>query len=259
MRIPYYHVDAFASSRFTGNPAGVCPLSSWLPDETLQEIAAENNLSETAFFVGRQGAYELRWFTPTTEVDLCGHATLAAASVIFRHLGYAGEKVRFSSRSGELAVERSGDLLVLDFPARPGAPCPTPPALSEALGREPLEVWQARDYVAVYATPEEIVALRPDMALLGELDCLGTIVTAPGVEVDFVSRFFAPAVGIPEDPVTGSAHCTLVPYWAGRLGRQRLTARQLSARGGELYCELAGERVRIGGRAVTYLTGEIEL
>jgi PhzF family phenazine biosynthesis protein len=259
MRIPYYHVDAFASRPFSGNPAGVCPLPEWLPDATLQQIAAENRHSETAFFVGEGGVYDLRWFTPTVEVDLCGHATLAAAHVIFRHLGYAGERIRFRSQSGDLTVSQRGDLLVLDFPALPARPCPPPPALIEALGTAPLEVRRARDYLALLASEEEVAALRPDVLKLAQLDCLGVIVTAEGREADFVSRFFAPAAGIPEDPVTGSAHCTLVPYWAERLGRQRFTARQLSARGGELYCELQGKRVHIGGRAVTYLTGTIEL
>ncbi|MFL7808129.1 MAG: PhzF family phenazine biosynthesis protein [Anaerolineae bacterium] len=259
MKIPYYHVDAFTSTPFAGNPAGVCVLKAWLPDETMLGIAAENNLSETAFLVEGEGHYDLRWFTPVTEVDLCGHATLASAHVVFTQLGHTSPVVRFESKSGTLRVAREEQILVLDFPARPGERCDAPAALVEGLGREPVETYRARDYMAVFGTQAEIEALAPDMALLKEVVSLGVIATAPGDEVDFVSRFFAPTVGIPEDPVTGSAHCTLIPYWSARLGKQVLHARQVSARGGELYCQDAGERVRIGGRAVTYLTGEIEL
>jgi predicted PhzF superfamily epimerase YddE/YHI9 len=259
MKIPYYHVDAFTSTPFAGNPAGVCVLEAWLPDETMLGIAAENNLSETAFLVEGEGHYDLRWFTPVTEVDLCGHATLASAHVVFTQLGHTSPVVRFESKSGTLRVAREEQILVLDFPARPGERCDAPAALVEGLGREPVETYRARDYMAVFGTQAEIEALAPDMALLKEVVSLGVIATAPGDEVDFVSRFFAPTVGIPEDPVTGSAHCTLIPYWSARLDKQVLHARQVSARGGELYCQDAGERVRIGGRAVTYLTGEIEL
>ena len=201
----------------------------------------------------------MRWFTPAVEVDLCGHGTLAAAFVLFTHLGYADPAVRFESKSGQLTVERDGDLLVLDFPARPALPCPTPAALARGLGRTPVEVRRARDYLAVFATQEDVAAMKPDLQQLSELDCLGVIVTAPGDTVDFVSRFFAPRAGILEDPVTGSAHCSLIPYWSARLGKQHLTAQQLSLRGGELLCQDAGDRVRIGGRAVTYLHGEIEM
>jgi predicted PhzF superfamily epimerase YddE/YHI9 len=259
MKIPYYHVDAFTGSVFAGNPAGVCVLEEWLPAETMLGIAAENNLSETAFLVEREAHYELRWFTPVTEVDLCGHATLASAHVAFHHLGHTGSLVRFASKSGMLPVGREGEVLVLDFPARPGERCETPDALREGLGREPAEVYLARDYMAVYPTQADVEALEPDMELLKQVVSLGVIATAPGDEVDFVSRFFAPTVGVPEDPVTGSAHCTLIPYWSARLGKQALHARQVSARGGELYCQDAGARVHIGGRAVTYLTGEILL
>lgn len=259
MRIPYYHVDAFTSTPFAGNPAGVCVLEEWLPDETLLGIAAENNLSETAFLVEGEGHYELRWFTPVTEVDLCGHATLASAHVVFTQLGHTSPVVRFESKSGTLRVAHEEKILVLDFPARPGEACDAPPALVEGLGREPAETYRARDYMAVFGTQAEVEELDPDMELLKEVVSLGVIATAPGDEVDFVSRFFAPTVGIPEDPVTGSAHCTLIPYWSARLDKQVLHARQVSARGGELYCQDAGERVRIGGRAVTYLAGEIEL
>jgi PhzF family phenazine biosynthesis protein len=259
MKIPYYHIDAFTSRRFAGNPAGVCILEAWPPDEVMQKIAFENNLSETAFVIARKDHFDLRWFTPALEVDLCGHATLAAGFVLFEHLGYAGSVVRFESKSGLLTVERDGDRLALDFPARPPEPCPAPEALARGLGRVPVEVRRARDYFAVFAAQEDVAALKPDQQALSELDCLGIIVTAPGESVDFVSRFFAPRAGIPEDPVTGSAHCSLIPYWAARLGKKQLTALQLSARGGELFCRDAGERVKIGGRAVTYMRGEIEV
>jgi len=259
MKIHYYHVDAFARGPFRGNPAGVCPLDSWLPDATLQSIAAENNLSETAFFVARGDDFDLRWFTPATEVDLCGHATLAAAFVLFAELGRDGGAVRFHSRSGRLSVTREGEVLTLDFPARPAAACTAPGALLAGLRAKPVEVLKARDYLAVFPNESEVRALRPDFTALRALDCLGIIATAPGSDCDFVSRFFAPAAGVDEDPATGSSHCTLIPYWAKRLGKTRLFARQVSPRGGELFCQLVGERVRIGGKAVLYLRGEIEL
>ncbi len=255
MSIPYYHVDAFTSSPFSGNPAGVCLLADWLPDSVLQSIAAEHNLAETAFTVQRDSAFDLRWFTPALEVDLCGHATLATAHVIFRHLGYRGSIVRFKTLSGLLTVSRDGDLLTLDFPARPAAPCAPSPELGAALRASPAQIARARDYLAVFETEAAVRSLEPDMAALERLDCLGVIATAPGEDCDFVSRFFAPRAGVPEDPVTGSAHCTLIPYWAERLGRTRLRARQVSPRGGELLCEHRGERVGIGGHAVTYSSG----
>jgi PhzF family phenazine biosynthesis protein len=259
MRIPYYHIDAFTDGVFRGNPAGVCLLESWLDDKTLQAIAAENNLSETAFLVGADGRYALRWFTPEIEVDLCGHATLAAAHALILHVGETAEVLEFESQSGPLRVHQLDDMLTLDFPARPGDPISPPEALQRGLGAEPAAVLKARDIMAVFETEAQVKGLRPDMAALAGLDCLGVIVTAPGDEADFVSRFFAPRAGIPEDPVTGSAHCTLAPYWAARLGRTKLRARQVSVRGGELRCELAGGRVFIGGKAVTYLEGAIEI
>lgn len=259
MKIPLYQVDAFASRVFTGNPAAVCPLEAWLPDATLQSIAAENNLAETAFLVGRGGAYELRWFTPLTEIDLCGHATLASAHVIFRFLEPGLREVRFRTKSGLLSVASDGDRLALDFPSRPGVPCEPPPGLAAALGASAREVYKARDHMAVFATEAEVRALRPDADALRRLDCFAVIATAPGGAADFVSRFFAPGVGVPEDPVTGSSHCTLVPYWARRLGRSRLHAQQVSERGGELWCDDLGERVRIAGHAVLYLEGRITL
>jgi predicted PhzF superfamily epimerase YddE/YHI9 len=259
MKISYYHIDAFTSQPFHGNPAGVCPLVEWLPDETLQKIAYENNHAETAFVVAREGYFDLRWFTPTIEVDLCGHATLAAGHVIFKYLGFNGKVIEFHSKSGLLTVERKGELLILDFPARPAIQCETPEAMVRGLRRTPFEVRRSRDYLAIFESQRDILDIKPDMESLSQLDCLGIIVTAPGKKVDFVSRFFAPKAGIPEDPVTGSAHSTLIPYWAERLGKKKLIALQLSARGGELFCEEAGERVKIGGKAVTYLIGEIEL
>ena len=259
MRLPYFHVDAFASGVFRGNPAGVCPLAAWLPDATLQNIAAENNLSETAFVVPRGGDFDLRWFTPTIEVDLCGHATLAAAFVLFTERGFTGDKIRFHSRSGPLSVSREGDVLTLDFPSRPAAPCATPDALRRGLGATPAEVRKARDFLAVFGREAEVRALKPDFAALRTLDCLGIIATAPGVDCDLVSRFFAPGAGIDEDPATGSSHCTLIPYWAQRLGKTKLFARQVSARGGEMFCTLAGDRVQIGGHAALYSRGELEV
>lgn len=259
MKIPCYHVDAFANAVFRGNPAAVCPLETWLPDTTLQSIAAENNLSETAFLVARGRDFELRWFTPTTEVDLCGHATLAAGFVLFTERGINAHSIRFHSRSGGLTVAREGDVFTLDFPSRPPLPAAAPETLIRGLGAHPTEVWQARDILAVFASAAAVRALAPDFALLKTLDCLGIIATAPGDDCDFVSRFFAPAAGINEDPVTGSAHCTLIPYWSRRLGQAALLARQISARGGELTCRDAGERVFIGGRAAIYLRGEIDI
>lgn len=258
MRIAYYEVSAFTANPFGGNPAGVCPLETWLPDASLQNIAANNNLPETAFFVSRGPDFELRWFTPTTEMDLCGHATLAAAFVLFTERGWPMERIHFHTRSGPLTVSCTGDLLTLDFPSRPATPCAAPDVLTLALGAKPVGVCKARDYLAVFASETEVRGLKPDFARLQTLDALGIIVTAPGGDCDFVSRFFAPGAGVNEDPVTGSAHCTLIPYWAQRLGKPKLFARQVSARGGELFCELAGERVRIGGRATLYLSGTIE-
>jgi predicted PhzF superfamily epimerase YddE/YHI9 len=261
MRLPMYQVDAFTDSLFGGNPAAVCPLDAWLPDATMQSIAAENNLAETAFFAPERGDYALRWFTPTVEVDLCGHATLASGHVVFSFLEPKRERVSFHTvKAGTLTVSRRGDMLVMDFPARPAEPCEPPAGLLAALGGAPREVLRARDHLVVYASAAEIVALQPDLAALGDVDCWAAIVTAPGENgIDFVSRFFAPAQGVPEDPVTGSAHCTLVPYWAERLGKTEFEARQVSRRGGALRCTLNGDRVSIGGKAVTYLEGRIEV
>ncbi len=264
MKIPVYHVDAFASQPFEGNPAAICPLDSWLPDATLQAIASEHNLSETAFYVRRGSRYELRWFTPAVEVDLCGHATVASAHVIFDvRREVEGNRVAFQSKSGELGVDRTSHngivLYALDFPARPPQPCPDSPNLNLALGAEPQKVLAARDYLCVFGSEDEVLALKPDMALLAALDRFAVIVTAPGKDCDLVSRFFAPSKGVDEDPVTGSAHCTLIPYWAERLGKTKLFARQRSRRGGELWCEHRGDRVSIAGRAVKFSEGTIEL
>jgi PhzF family phenazine biosynthesis protein len=259
VRIPIYQVDAFTGRLFAGNPAAVCPLETWLEAPQMQSIAAENNLSETAFFVRNGESYDLRWFTPACEVDLCGHATLASAFVVFEILDPAAKLVRFQTRSGELRVSRDGDLLTMDFPARPPQPCDPSPALAAALGKPPRELGAARDYLAVYDSEDDVRSLAPDMRAVAALDRFAVIVTAPGRHADFVSRFFAPAHGVDEDPVTGSAHCTLIPYWAERLGKTKLHALQVSARGGELWCELKGGRVTISGRAVRYLEGTIIL
>ena len=260
MRLPYYQVDAFTDRVFGGNPAGVCFLERWLPDDALQRIAAENNLSETAFVVSRGGEFELRWMTPTVEVDLCGHATLAPAFVIFTELGFSGEVIRFHTQSGPLGATRAGDIITLDFPAWPAERCANvPTVMADALGWIPREVLKTRDYLAVLSSEDEILALKPDFAQLARLDCLGVICTAPGRDCDFVSRFFAPAAGIAEDPVTGSAHCTLIPYWSERLGKKTLHARQLSTRRGELFCEDRGQRVGIGGRCALYSRAHLEV
>jgi PhzF family phenazine biosynthesis protein len=259
MRVPIYQIDAFSSRVFSGNPAAVCPLREWLPEATLQAIAAENNLAETAFIVGGGGRYAIRWFTPLVEVDLCGHATLASADVVLRTLEPTLAEVAFESASGQLRVGRDGERLVLDFPARPATACEVGDALVQALGARPREAWRAQDLMAVFASEDEVRALAPDMARIAALDTFAVIVTAPGRSDDFVSRFFAPAQGIPEDPVTGRAHCMLVPYWSKRLGKPKLQARQISTRGGELSCELRGDRVFMSGHTARYLTGEIEV
>ena len=258
--IPIYQVDAFAERQFAGNPAAVCPLEGWLDDALLQAIAAENNLAETAFFVARaDGGFDLRWLTPAVEVDLCGHATLASAYVIDRILGAGDATIRFQSRSGPLSVTRQGDLYALDFPAQPPEPVSTELAaeIAAALGRPPLEARQAGKFFAVLEDEAAVLAAAPDLAKVAALPGDGLIVTAPGDEVDFVSRYFAPAAGIPEDPVTGSAHCLLTPYWARRLDKPKLTARQASARGGALWVEDRGARVTIAGRCQPYLEGRI--
>jgi predicted PhzF superfamily epimerase YddE/YHI9 len=261
MRLPLYQVDAFTDRLFAGNPAAVCPLEAWLPDTTMQAIAAENNLAETAFFVREGSDYVLRWFTPTVEVDLCGHATLASGHVVMKFLEPQRQSVSFRTlKAGTLTVARHADMLVMDFPARPATITEPPSGLLAALGGTPREVLRARDHLVVYDGAAEIAALKPDLVALANVDCWAAIVTARGENgVDFVSRFFAPAQGVPEDPVTGSSHTTLTPYWAKRLGKTELEARQLSRRGGALRCALNGDRVSIGGRAVLYLEGHISV
>lgn len=270
VRVPFFQVDAFAERPFAGNPAAVVPLRAWLPDVLMQRMAAEHNLSETAFFVpDGPGQWHLRWFTPSTEVPLCGHATLATAFVLAKELGVDGA-LRFRTASGVLGVEREGERFVLDFPASPPrrshAP---PPGLSAALGAVPREVWKARDWVCLFDSADTVRALSPDHGRIAHLREPGTaaggaprvIVTAPGDDGvhDVVSRYFAAAIGIPEDPVTGAAHVQLVPFWADRLGREHLVCRQASARGGTLWCERRNERVRMGGHAVLYARGEVLL
>lgn len=264
MMLPLYQIDAFTDRVFGGNPAAVVPLASWLPDALLQRIAAENNLSETAFFVPQEDAgnhFHLRWFTPTNEIDLCGHATLAAAHVLFHELGNGAPEIRFTSAGGELVVRRDGDLLELDFPARPATPASGDLKVIDALGLHGVRasMLKSRDLLVVLESEADVRALRPDFPALCEMDYFGVCVTAPGDDVDFVSRFFAPRQGINEDPVTGSAHCTLTPFWAERLGRNELIARQVSARGGDLRCRLDGDRVRIAGESRCYLRGKIVL
>ena len=263
MDIRLYQIDAFTNRVFGGNPAAVCPLQEWLDDETLQAIATENNLSETVYFVPRGDDFELRWFTPVAEIDLAGHPTLAAAYVILDILEPGRQRVRFETRkSGVLTVTRQGHRLAMDFPARPPVPRPGLGDAAAALRAKPVEVLAARDGFAVFATEAEVAALSPDFAKVAELDCLGLIATAPatpGSGWDFVSRFFAPRHNINEDPVTGSAHCTLVPYWAKKLGKTKLAARQISRRVGELWCEDKGDRVEIAGQCARFMDGVIRL
>jgi len=259
MKLPLYQVDAFTAEVFKGNPAAVCFLDAWLDDARLLAIAAENNLSETAFLVPMEGGFELRWFTPVTEVALCGHATLASAFVLFRRRGWAAPSIPFRTRrSGILTVVQREDLIEMDFPVRPPSPQDPPKALSEALGVEPREFCVSAEDALVVVEDEAIVRnLQPDIPALLRTPYRGTIVTAKGKSCDFVSRFFAPRVGVAEDPVTGSAHCVLTPFWSKRLGKRNLHAQQVSRRGGELFCEDRGQRVGIAGRTVLYLEGEI--
>ncbi len=257
MQLRMFQIDAFTDVVFGGNPAAVCPLDSWLADATLQAIARENNLSETAFFVPADGAYDLRWFTPVAEVDLCGHATLASAYVVFHHLRPEAGAVAFETKSGRLEVTRCDDRLTMDFPALAASPVTPTSDLAAGLGAEPAAVFADMDYLALFEHEAEVLAIEPDLTALDRLDRRGVIVTAPGESEDFVSRFFCPHHGIPEDPVTGSAHCMLAPFWAARLGKATLRARQVSARGGVLQCSTGGGRVRLAGHAAQYLEGVI--
>ncbi len=254
----YYVVDAFTDRLFGGNPAGVCLLDAPLSDEVLQNIAFENNLSETALVLGKDGDYDLRWFTPSVEIDLCGHATLASASVLSMHQADT-ERFVFHTKSGKLSVTRSGDDYFLDFPSRPPVVCEKPAVLEEALGVHVIETYIARDMLVVLESEETVRQLKPNLELIKKINAFGIIVTAKGESVDFVSRFFAPGAGIDEDPVTGSSHCTLIPYWSEKLGKTEMNAAQLSQRGGTLRCIDDGERVKIGGNAVLYMEGDIRL
>lgn len=261
VKLRLYQIDAFTDRVFQGNPAAVVPLDDWLSNATLQAIAAENNLSETAFFVPQGDRYHLRWFTPKQEVPLCGHATLASAFVILTELSPERSQVEFETLSGLLGVTRQADRFILNFPSRPPSPCDLPDDLLKGLGQNPLAVMKTAsdtNYYVLFEQESDVVNLQPDFVRLGALDPYGVVVTASGQQSDFVCRYFAPSYGIPEDPVTGSIHCGLVPYWADRLGKPMLLSRQVSQRGGELYCELLGDRVAIGGKAVKFLAGEIE-
>lgn len=259
MKLSLYQIDAFAKKLFQGNPAAICPLDEWLNDDVLLAIAEENNLSETAFFVETKDGFHIRWFTPTTEVDLCGHATLAAAFVIFNELGYSKDTIEFDSKSGILTVTKDESLLIMNFPAQPPIACDTPKELEHAFGITPIVCLKSEDYIFVVNNEDNVLNAKPDLSLLKQLDLRGVIITSCSENYDFVSRLFAPKYGIDEDPVTGSAHTQLVPYWAEQLNKTQFHAKQLSSRGGELYCELLNDRVSIAGYAVKYLQGEIEI
>ncbi len=259
MELTLYQIDAFASKLFEGNPAAVCPLEAWLPDEKMQSIAAENNLSETAFFVPDGNDYHIRWFTPVNEVDLCGHATLATAYVLFNILGSEKNKIVFDSKSGMLAVTRDNERLIMDFPAQPPVVCDIPEEIVKAFGITPVACLKSEDLVVVLEREIDIESADPDFELLKKLDFRGVIITAKSTRYDFVARFFAPKYGIPEDPVTGSAYTQLAPYWASEIGSKRFSVKQLSARGGELTCEMVGDRVFISGTAIKYMEGKIRI
>jgi PhzF family phenazine biosynthesis protein len=259
MELTLYQIDAFTSKPFKGNPAAVIPLETWLPDDAMQSIAEENNLSETTFFVPTKSGFHIRWFTPITEVDLCGHATLAAAYVLFNFLGYDKGTIAFDSKSGMLTVIQNKDWLVMDFLAQPPIHCDVPDDIINAFGKKPIECLRSEDYIVVFETESDISSVKPDMDYLKKLDLRGVIITSKSQQYDFVSRFFAPKYGIEEDPVTGSSHTQLIPYWAQKLGKTKLTAKQVSRRGGELICELQNDRVLISGKAVKYLEGRIEI
>ena len=254
---PIYQVNAFTDSIFGGNPAAVCPLTEWLPTEMMQELAKENNLSETAFFIPDGDIFHIRWFTPEFEIDLAGHPTLATAHVIFNYLGYQKDKITFNSNSGLLHVTiKGGVMLEMDFPSQTFVKCNPPLALIEGIGHQPQHIYKNRDYVLVYKSQKEVVDFKPDYAWLNRVDALGIIATAPGDDCDFVSRFFVLNSVIGEDPVTGSAHATLIPFWAKELGKHTMLAKQISKRGGIIYCEDKGERVTIAGESILYMKGE---
>ncbi|MEJ2282462.1 MAG: PhzF family phenazine biosynthesis protein [Desulfobacterales bacterium] len=257
MELSLYQIDAFASKLFEGNPAAVCPLDQWLSDEVMQNIATENNLSETAFFVPQGDGFHIRWFTPASEVDLCGHATLATAHVLFNILDYENSRIEFDSRSGILTVTKENERLVMDFPAQSPVACDTPEEIVKAFNKVPLECLTAEDYIVVFENEAEVESAAPDFEQLKKLGLRGVAITAKSNRYDFVARFFAPNYGIPEDPVTGSAYTQLTPYWADTLGMKKFFVKQLSPRGGELSCEIKDDRVFISGKAVKYLEGKI--
>ena len=259
MELSIYQIDAFSSCVFKGNPAAVCPLDEWLPDEIMQSIAEENNLSETAFFVPKDDGFHIRWFTPASEVDLCGHATLGSAYFLFNILGYEKEAIQFDSKSGILVVAKQDDWLTLDFPKQPPVSCETPKEIVLAFNKEPIECMMSKDIIAVFENEIDIESANPNFEQLKKLDSRGVIITAKSMRYDFVARFFAPKYGIPEDPVTGSAYTQLAPYWASKLGKQKFKVKQLSLRGGELYCEIRGDRVLISGKATKYMEGKITI
>lgn len=259
MKIPMYQVDAFTEEIFRGNPAAICILKEWLDEKLMQNIAMENNLSETAFCIVKEDLCELRWFTPEEEIDLCGHATLATAYVIFEILNYPGSTVKFTTKSGILTVEKQGDIMTMEFPSREGTKVEITEQLIKSLGKEPKAAYKSRDLMVVYENEQEIRGLNPNMEKLKLVDAFGIIVTAKGESSDFVSRYFAPSCGVPEDPVTGSAHCTLIPYWSKILGKNKMIAHQLSKRGGVLQCEHVGDKVKISGKAKLFFKGEIYL
>lgn len=258
MKLTLYQIDAFTEKVFEGNPAAVIPLQNWLNDELMQKIALENNLSETAFFIPVKAGFHIRWFTPLAEVELCGHATLASAHVLFNHLNYTEKEISFQSRSGILKVKKEGDLIILDFPASKISEIEVPENLQNAFNIQPKKCVKGRDdLMLIFDREEDILNLKPDFQKIIQSKTRGVIVTSKSEKYDFVSRFFAPSVGVNEDPVTGSAHTILIPYWSKQLDKNKMIAKQVSARGGVLYCKNLGERVEIGGKAVTYLIGEI--
>lgn len=259
MELTLYQIDAFASKLFEGNPAAVCPLDEWLPDEVMLSIAEENNLSETAFFVPTGSSFHIRWFTPEGEVDLCGHATLATAYVLFDILGYKGDRLEFDSKSGILTVTKANEWLVMDFPAQPPVPCDIPKEIIKAFDIEPVECLKSEDFIVVFECENDIEMANPAFEQLKKLDLRGVIITAKSSRYDFVARFFAPKYGIPEDPVTGSAYTQLAPYWSSRIGSKRFNVKQLSSRGGELTCEIVDDRVLISGKAIKYFEGIIKI
>jgi len=259
MEVKLFQVDSFAEKTFMGNPAAVCPLKEWLPDKLMQAIALENNLSETAFFVPEENYYRIRWFTPLAEVDLCGHATLASAYVLFNRLGFKGDTLTFQSRSGKLDVVKDGEWFRMNFPSQPGQVSELTEALKVCTDQEPTECLMSEDCMLVFNAESDVLALIPDFNMIEKCDGRGMIVTAPSEDVDFVVRFFAPKVGVPEDPVTGSAYTQLTPYWSNRLGKKHLTAKQVSSRGGVVICQDLGDRVAISGKAALYLEGVIQV